>query len=966
MRIINNGILSNIGHTPLIKLSKVYEQLNLDLYAKLEMYNPGGSIKDRPAVKMVTDALSAGNIDQNSTIIESSSGNMAIGLAQVCRYYGLKLIVVIDPKINSHTLKILKTYGAGIEKVIVPDEDGNYLNARLQRVQELLDKLPGGYWPNQYGNKANPASHHQTMGEIVGVLPRPPDYLFTSTSTCGTIMGCAEYAQNHSLKTKIVAVDAIGSVIFGTSAAERLVPGHGAGRSSDLLKKNLIDHVIHISDQECIEGCYRLLEREAILAGGSSGAVISAVKKFAPDISEKASCALILPDCGERYLDTIYNEDWLKMHFGENNPSIPLASTTDIKNEPSADAKKNLYLESKIVEKLEPHKVAIIGGGPKGMYGFERLAALLKAHPVERKVEIHVYDKSAHFGAGEIYNTVQPDYMLINNPIGDINMWIDEKPEPVTPQYLSLTEWLQKYKCLDVTENDYVSRALVGQYMENGFEAIANHLPEGVSGKYFAGEVLDICKEGEGYSVQIKNGAADPQKIPHKYHHILMATGHPRKKLSAEEKAFEQFAQHFDDRGFIPFIYPVEKNLREISPGSSIAIKGIGLTFIDAVLALTEGRNGTFERNNKNGKLRYSPSGAEPGIIYPFSRSGLPMIPRDPNSQNTTPLKFFTESTLARLKAASPDKKLDFKLQILPLIYREMEYVFYNIQMKSLGFKDDLHACATYKEVQHYINLFHEHHFDIEPFHPESFLKPLNRQHFQGDCSFNSKITNYLHFFLDEAQKGEFDSSWAAVSAVWRKATPLFAKLYAFGGLKPLSQLFFDTAFRRLLNRVTFGPPIKSVEKILALMDAGIIDFSMAQNPVVKLNKKNAAFILHQAPNDFQTVSYLIDARIPNISIENDQTALYRNIKKRGLFKQFTNEHSGNAYQPGCIALSREGYAINESGNIEPAIAITGTPTEGVTFDNDTLSRNRNNFVSKWAADIREYCARSLVKCETS
>ena len=145
----NKGILSTIGQTPLVKLERVYDAFPLQLYAKLEMFNPGGSIKDRPAFKMVTDALENGTLQPGDTVIESSSGNMAIGLAQVCRYHGLNLIVVVDPKINRHTYNILQTYGARIEKVNTPDEDGNYLNARLQRVNALLEEIPGSYRPNQ-------------------------------------------------------------------------------------------------------------------------------------------------------------------------------------------------------------------------------------------------------------------------------------------------------------------------------------------------------------------------------------------------------------------------------------------------------------------------------------------------------------------------------------------------------------------------------------------------------------------------------------------------------------------------------------------------------------------------------------------------------------------------------------------------------------------------------------------------
>lgn len=313
---MKDGILSAIGNTPLVELNKLFPDQENKVYAKLEMQNPGGSTKDRTSLLMLSKAMEDGKITDNTTVVESSSGNMGIGLAQACRYLDLGLIVVTDPNINQHTLDILKAYGARIERVSQADTNGNYLKRRLQRVQEILNSTPQSYWPNQYANTFNPAAHLKTMEEIVRACSDPPDYLLAATSTCGTIMGCATYAKNNRLSTKFVAVDAAGSVIFGQHGKNRLIPGHGAGRKSDLLDESLIDHVLNITDKECVIGCHELLNREAILAGGSAGAVVIAAKKMQSIIPKGSTCALIFSDSGERYLDTIYNHKWVKNHFG--------------------------------------------------------------------------------------------------------------------------------------------------------------------------------------------------------------------------------------------------------------------------------------------------------------------------------------------------------------------------------------------------------------------------------------------------------------------------------------------------------------------------------------------------------------------------------------------------------------------------------------------------------------------------
>jgi cysteine synthase len=154
------------------------------------------------------------------------------------------------------------------------------------------------------------------MHEIVMALDGKLDYLFCATSTCGTLRGCSEYVRDHGLGTRIVAVDAVGSVIFGGPAIKRLIPGHGAARRPELYRPNLADKCVLVSDEDCVIGCRRLAQRESILARGSSGAVLMAIERVREDIPAGANCVAIFPDSGERYLDTIYSDSWVRDHFG--------------------------------------------------------------------------------------------------------------------------------------------------------------------------------------------------------------------------------------------------------------------------------------------------------------------------------------------------------------------------------------------------------------------------------------------------------------------------------------------------------------------------------------------------------------------------------------------------------------------------------------------------------------------------
>jgi cysteine synthase A len=314
------SVLEAIGGTPTVRLSRLFGESGFDVFAKLEALNPGGSVKDRPAINIITSALRAGVIAEGTTVVESSSGNFGIGLAQACGYLGLPLVCVVDIKTTAQNIRILEAYGARVDLVTEPDpKTGEYLQARLNRIRQILDSVPNAFWPNQYANENNSGAHYgTTMPELVETLGADIDLLFIATSTCGTLRGCADFIHERKMKTRIVAVDAMGSVIFGRPPGKRLLPGHGAGVVPKLFKTDLADYVVHVSDLDCVLGCRRLVQHEAILAGASSGGIVSAIERLAAEgaIARGTRCAAVLPDRGERYLDTVYSDSWVEAQLG--------------------------------------------------------------------------------------------------------------------------------------------------------------------------------------------------------------------------------------------------------------------------------------------------------------------------------------------------------------------------------------------------------------------------------------------------------------------------------------------------------------------------------------------------------------------------------------------------------------------------------------------------------------------------
>lgn len=318
------GILSAIGNTPLVALERFFGAgTSASVYAKLEMLNPMGSSKDRAAASMLVAAIRDGRvIPGKTTVIESTSGNTGVALASVCRFFQLPFICVVDARMTPQHGAVIRAFGGTIEVVTVPDPaTGELLPARLRRVQELLDSTRPSFWPNQYGNTNNSAAHEITCAEIVSSLGRPPDYIFCATGTCGTIRGCADYVRTIAASTRVVAVDAVGSRIFGDKPQRRIIPGLGSAIRPPLIEGVAVDRILHVSEMDAVLGSRKLLESEAILAGGSSGAVMAALSRCEDILRSSATVAVILADAGERYLDTIFDDRWVAEQIGISVPS---------------------------------------------------------------------------------------------------------------------------------------------------------------------------------------------------------------------------------------------------------------------------------------------------------------------------------------------------------------------------------------------------------------------------------------------------------------------------------------------------------------------------------------------------------------------------------------------------------------------------------------------------------------------
>lgn len=298
-----------IGETPLYRL--VAE--NIELYGKLEYFNLTGSVKDRAAFNILTSAIREGKIDEQTTIIESSSGNFALSLATICRHLGLKFIAVIDPNINGLNEQKIRELASGVVKVTDRDETGGFLLSRIRYIEEVMRTEQNVYWTNQYDNPDNFSGYYRTLGpEIIRDLP-VLDYVFIAVSSGGTITGLSMSLKEHYKDVTVVAVDVEGSVIFGSMPKRRHISGIGSSKVSSILQHALIDDVCIVTEPDIVRGANSLYAEHNIFAGGSSGAVWFAIQEYFRhrNFSRKPVVAFVCPDHGESYRNTIYNTNWV-------------------------------------------------------------------------------------------------------------------------------------------------------------------------------------------------------------------------------------------------------------------------------------------------------------------------------------------------------------------------------------------------------------------------------------------------------------------------------------------------------------------------------------------------------------------------------------------------------------------------------------------------------------------------------
>ena len=348
---IADSLLDLVGDTPLVRLGRVGRDLSCTLVAKLEMLNPGGSVKDRPAIAMIDEAERQGLLQEGGTIVEPTSGNTGVGLAIVAAQRGYRCVFVMSDKMSDEKVALLRAYGAEVvvcPTAVPPEHPDSYYSV----ADRLTRDIPGAFRPNQYENPANPAEHERSTGpEIWQQTAGRITHFVAGVGTGGTITGVARYLKAQNPDIQVIGADPEGSVFSGGTGRPYLVEGVGEDFWPPTYDPSLVDRTVMVSDTESFAAARRVTHEEGLLVGGSCGTAIHAALVVGAELGPEHLVVVLLPDSGRGYLSKIFNDEWM-LRFGFLRADGPVAG--DVLSAKRAAARAGSIPELVLIRPDEP------------------------------------------------------------------------------------------------------------------------------------------------------------------------------------------------------------------------------------------------------------------------------------------------------------------------------------------------------------------------------------------------------------------------------------------------------------------------------------------------------------------------------------------------------------------------------------------------------------------------------------
>lgn len=415
MRNVHDNVLSCVGDTPIVRLNSVVGDLKSTVYVKLEMLNPGGSIKDRIAMQIIADAEARGELKPGNVIVEGTSGNTGAGLAMAGAVKGYPCTFVMPDKQSEEKRAALRAYGAKVvvtPTAVEPEDERSYYS-----VSTRLGNAEGAYFANQYHNPSNPEAHYRsTAPEIMEQIGEELDAIIIGLGTGGTASGIGRYFKEHKPSVQIIGVDPVGSLYYDyfhtgqmTAPYTYIVEGIGEDFMPSTVDWSVIDDVVRVDDGECMRMTRRVVQEEGILCGGSCGAAVAGALKWVQRNDKAGQKVLvIMPDSGNRYLSKIFNDNWMQENgFLEAGPG--LGSVKDLRKFLSAD---------RSLISVPPSAMVTETIGVMKLHGVSRLPVLEDGQLLGVVSETSLLERALRGGGGNTrvrelatadYTTVEPE-----------------------------------------------------------------------------------------------------------------------------------------------------------------------------------------------------------------------------------------------------------------------------------------------------------------------------------------------------------------------------------------------------------------------------------------------------------------------------------------------------------------------------------------------------------------------------
>ncbi|MET0319339.1 MAG: FAD/NAD(P)-binding protein [Duganella sp.] len=603
--------------------------------------------------------------------------------------------------------------------------------------------------------------------------------------------------------------------------------------------------------------------------------------------------------------------------------------------------------------------LTIVGLGPRGLSLLERIVERLNAEPLPATARLQIdIAEPGECGQGA-HPSFQPDHLLVNTVASQIGIFgADSVVGGVSS--LSLTQWarLSGYRrcsrrferCDDgvaISDHDHLPRSLLGEYLDWAYARVIDHLPATVQVNHHRQRVVDLePSTGGGFGVHLANGAC------HRADYVVLATGHGRRRPDARDTVLQQFARDYHAHNpcldYLPSAYPIAQ-FERLPEQATVAVQGMGLTAYDVISALTLGRGGQFIEDA--GITRYQRSGKEPRLLI-FSRQCLPFAARGLNQKGIAgrhQARFFTVDAVRALRQAACDRggdaQLDFVVQLLPLIEKEMAYAW---RLAATG-QDGSRS----KEMDHAGFAASA----IERAAVSRLLRPLDGLQFSSLEHYAAFFCNELHADLRQAAAGNLVSPLKAAADVLRDTRDALREAVEFCGLTPASHRYFIDEFVASTNRITFGPPRQRNTELLALMDAGVLTLGGGPGNNLYTDTQRSQFVISNWWAGKETRQYadvLVIARLDAFSPLTDSAPLTQRLVQRGLVQPCRN----GDFHPGGYAINRMMQLLDRSGQAQPRLWAIGFVVEGPHFYTHALPRPMMH--SRFTQDA-ELCASELL-----